>query len=611
MNRSARAGVSIVTALCVVSAQLAPAIAAVGGQAGTMSRADYEACQARDESGFRSAIEAITVRSLRSGLADFDYKAAVGDEWRKNGIDEILDKRVDAAVEDVRSNSSWGSLIQSLADSAQAQKLAMAVAERVFRSEEFKVAVEKLAVGVGKQVGSRMEIASQDATEPALACLSAYLGPRYGEAVARAVATDAGRQMGVDPTKGEADISAGSVLKETSGGLAGAAILLVRGQLANMAERIGARLVGSILSRLVSLVAGGVGLVLIAKDIWDLRHGVLPIVATEMKSESTKEKVREELAKAIAEQIGEHVKEIGAKSAERVVEVWKDFRRAHAKALELAEGNDGFKKFLNGLKPDRLPRLDETIALVMAGEGEAAVLKRLGDGTLEEAVNRLPAPAMTIARETRSLDQGLKWAAVAGDDLAKVVDHDIYRRAKADDFSHGSLQRVLALDDRLAVGRMAALDREARDTLLDSKADLKSLARALGENELETLARYLTGLEKGPRDTLLKAVAARPGVMRELASARVRDAIVASRDQAAAVAMMLEPSAVLDVPAIVRDVRAAAEGRIKAILVWQKHPAGVGVAALAMIIVLLLLRRLLMPRRREPGGGAPLETTTS
>ena len=34
------------------------------------------------------------------------------------------------------------------------------------------------------------------------------------------------------------------------------------------------------LGRLVSVVAGGVGLVLIAKDIWDFRHGVLPIIAT-------------------------------------------------------------------------------------------------------------------------------------------------------------------------------------------------------------------------------------------------------------------------------------------------------------------------------------------
>ena len=116
------------------------------------------------------------------------------------------------------------------------------------------------------------------------------------------------------------------MLIEGGEGIAGTVVLVVRRQLANMASRIGQRIVGSILSRLVSVVAGGVGLVLIAKDIWDFRHGVLPIVATEMKSKETKDKVREELAKSIAEQINDSVKEISEKTAERVVEIWLEFR---------------------------------------------------------------------------------------------------------------------------------------------------------------------------------------------------------------------------------------------------------------------------------------------
>lgn len=597
MIRLARAGVSLVTALAMTAAQAAPAFA----RAEPMSRTELDACRSRDDQGFRAAIEAITLRTLRAGIADFDYPAAVAAEWRKIGMDEILDKRVDVAVDEVRNSSSWGSLLQSLADSAQAQKLATAVAERVYRSDAVKEAIERLAVGVGRAVGSRMEIASQDATEPALACLVAYLGPRYGEAVAKSVATDAGKEMGIDPAKGEGGISAGSVLKETSGGLAGAAIILVRRQLANMAERIGARIAGSILSRLVSVVAGGVGLVLIAKDIWDLRHGVLPIVATEMKAETTKDKVREEIAKVLSEQIGDHVKEIATKSSERVVEVWHDYRRAHAKALELAEGNDAFKAFLNDLKPDRIPRLDETISLLLTTEGEGAVLKRLADGSLGEAVLRLPQKGMEIARETRSLGEGLRWTAIAGDDLAKVAELELHKRAKAEDFTGASLKRVLSLGDRLPITRIAGLKRDTRDVLFEvDDGTLKSLARTLNDDEMENLARYLSGLQKGPREAVLKAVAVRPAVMQDLARPRVRDAILSSRNQDAAVSMMLEPGATLDVPAVMRDFRAAYEGQISPILVWEKHPAGVGAAGIAVLLVLLLLRRLLMPRRGRP-----------
>ena len=196
----------------------------------------------------------------------------------------------------------------------------------------------------------------------------------------------------------------------------------MRRQLANMATRVGQRVVGSVLARLVSVVAGGVGLVLIAKDIWDLRNGVLPIIATEMKSKENKDKVQEELAKTFAEQISGHIQEIGAATADRVIEIWRDFRSAHAEALGLAERNPKFKAFIDSLTPAALPRLDEVVALLLAGEGEAGILRRLDDGTLSTAINTLPAPAMDIARETRSIDAGLKWSALAGSDLPKVVE---------------------------------------------------------------------------------------------------------------------------------------------------------------------------------------------
>ncbi|MEQ1713951.1 MAG: hypothetical protein ABL908_21500, partial [Hyphomicrobium sp.] len=163
-----------------------------------ISRADYETCQAQDESAFRAAIEVITVRALQKGTASIDYNALVADEWRKNGLDEVIDKRVDLAIAEVKAETSWGSLLQSLADAEQAQKLAVAVAERVYRSDALKAAIEGLATGVGNAVGSRIELASIDAAGPALMCLQAFLGPRYGSTVSRAVVADAGKEFGLD-----------------------------------------------------------------------------------------------------------------------------------------------------------------------------------------------------------------------------------------------------------------------------------------------------------------------------------------------------------------------------------------------------------------------------
>ena len=374
----------------------------------------------------------------------------------------------------------------------------------------------------------------------------------------------------------------------------------MRRQLANMAERVGARLVGSVLARVVSTVAGGIGVVLIAKDMWDLRHGVLPIIATEMKSRENKEKVQDELANTFSEQIASHVPEIAAATAGRVVDIWRDFRSAHAQALDLAERNERFKAFLDQLKPEALPRLDEVVSLVRGSEGEAGLLKRLGDGTLNEAVNMLPPPAMEIARETRSIDTALKWTALAGSQLPKVVELSLYRRTSPDNLTKGTLDRIIGLDDTLAIQRLTGIDAGARDTLfeLDDK-DLKSLAHSLTESELATLSRYLTGLSKEPRERVLRAVAANPALMQSLASDRVRVAVVASADQSAAVGMMLRMDSGLDAEAIMEDVRLVTDGRVSPVLIWEKHPLAVLAGLMLILIILLMLRRLFFPKRRS------------
>lgn len=599
MVHSARALVSAVIALSLASGHAAPAFAGTGAPpAGTLTKAEYEGCQTRDDASFRAAIETITLDSLKRSLATFDYKSAVADAWRSTGMDATVDKRVDEAVGEVSKETTWSDLLQSLAYQKQAQDLAIKVAERVYKSDAIKTGVEAVATDVGRKLGSSLEFASQDAAGPAIACVKAFLGPRYGSAVAAAVTGQAEQEFSIDGSKGRATVSSGAVIAQSGAGIAGAALLIVRRQLANMAGRVGARIAGSVLSRLVSVAAGGIGAVLIAKDIWELRTGVLPIISAEMKSKATKDLVQAEIARSIADQIGEHVKELAGKTSDRIVEIWHEFRRAHLKALELADRNDGFRAFLDSTAPSNLPRLDEVVGLVLAAEGEAAVLKRLADGTLHTAVNRLAPSAIDIARETRSLESGLKWSAVAGDLLPKVVESELYRRANPDDFTKASLARLVSLDDKVAITRLASLTREAREALFDvESADLRALARALPEAELATLARYLTGLEKKPRERVLRAVAAAPEKMRILASARVRDAVLASRDQSSAVEMMLRAGA--SGPAeIAADARLAWAGQISPILMWERHPAATLLAIVPLFIVLLLLRRIFLPRRR-------------
>lgn len=570
-----------------------------------MTRADYEACQSADEDAFRRSIEALSLKALEAGVKSFDYRASVDVQWRRLGMDDLLAKRVDLAIAEVRSETSWAGLAQSLINSEKAQQISSAVAERVYKSDAMKTAIEALATGVGNDVGRTLELASQDAVNPALECLRAFLGGRYGSTVAGVVSGDVEKDFGVQSAAGRATVSSGTVLQQSGQGIAGAAMILMRRQLANIAARVGQRLAGSILARLVSVAAGGVGLVLVAKDIWELRNGVLPIVADEMKSEATKALVKDELAKTIGEQINAHLHEIAAKAADRVVEIWRSFRSAHQKALDIAEKNGEFRSFLDTVKPEQLARLDEVVALLLASDGEAGVLKRLKDGTLNEAVRFLPEPAMTIARDTRSVDAALGWSTLAGDHLPKVLEHEIYKRAAPQGFTRKTLNTLIALDDHVAITRLAALAPDARDRLFGLPTqDLKRLARAFSEGELESLSRYLDGLDPEPRQRVLTAVAATPGKMQSLAAPRVRNAVLASRDQARAVDMMLRDGSG-NPEVMLEDAKAAWQGDISPLLIWEKHPLVVIGLALAGVILLLMLRRLFRPRR--PTG--PAQTT--
>jgi len=325
----------------------------------------------------------------------------------------------------------------------------------------------------------------------------------------------------------------------------------------------------------------------------------LPIIAEEMKSKATKDKVRDELAGMLEEHIGDSIREISTTTAARVVEIWTDFRRAHAKVLELAERNENFKRFLDQIKGADMPRLDELVGLILAGEGEPGVAHRLADGSLHRAVTALPVEAMEIARESRSLETAFKWWAVAGDDnLPQVVAFELNRRADPQSFSKASLQRLLALQDRVTIMRLAALSPSARESLFElDGGELKRLARSLEESELDGLSRYLTALPAAPAQRLLRVIVQSPQRMAAFAKPAVREAIIASSDQLAAVGVMLNTSTMPNPAVVYGDVQLALDGRIAPRLIWEKHALSLAIGALLMAMLVLVLRRLLVGSR--------------
>ena len=594
-----RISITVATLIVLLLASALPVIA----QKASPQPANYEACRARDETAFRNAIRDVTLAALRNRTQSVDYEALVRDQWRKHDLDRLIDKRVKLAEEDVRRQTSWGQLLRSLASSEKANELAMAVAEHVYRSDEMKAALEQAAKGVSLEVGRQIVLTTEEAATPARICLQMFLGERFGRTIADIVSADAKAAFVLDPAGRASTFNSTNVAQKASGAITGGIILLIRRQLARMARRIGQRVVGAVIGRVVSVVAGGIGVALIAydlKQLWELRNGVLPIIRDEMTSDATKTKVRKELASAIKQHMDGQLETIADSSADHILRIWRDFKVAHNKVLELSASHKPFQEFVDSLRPEQLPRLDEIVAITLRDGTVADVKTKLASGTLHRAITRLNDNGMQLARELSSVEQALSWVDIApNNDLADVLSYEVHRRASPQSFTSKSLSRVLSLGEDRTIKRLAGLKTESRGILLELNDDqLKRLARDLDSNALESFAGYLSGLESGARKIVFDAVAANPARIRDISSEQVRWAILSSRNQSAAAEMMLRRDQGFDIKAVTSALRAVAAGDLHPILVWHKHPIIVVVLALALLLVLLILKRLFFPPRR-------------
>src|SRR5262249_2682042 len=95
----------------------------------------------------------------------------------------------------------------------------------------------------------------------------------------------------------------------------------------------------------------------------------------------------------------------------------------------------------------------------------------------------------------------------------------------------------------------------------------------------------------------LQTVAAAPVRMQVLAPARVRDAVLTSSDQLAAVTMMLRAYSGFDIAVLKDDLGLVYDGRVNPVLLWDRHPSAIAAGAVAALLLLLMLRRLLFGRR--------------
>ena len=561
-------------------------------------------CRNLSDTDVRDRIRDLASTSLKSELTAIDYPALVSTYWAKADVNARIDREIDAAIAAVRGDTSWADRAYSTVSSSSAARYATAVADKAYNSEGFKDALNEVATGVAKDAGARIEKATANISNPVIACVQTALQSRYGDAIAAVFAKESEKNLEANAGQPPVKIDTSDLVASNAASISGMILVVTRRVIAKVVQSVGTRIAGVVASRIVSSVAGLVGLALIAKDIYDAGDGVFPIIAERMKSDETKLLIKDEIGKTIQTDIGQQVGAIAQETSERLYAAWLDFKQKYNRLLALSEKHPAFAEFLKDRRLDQLGRLARIVDILYGTEGEQKVLQRVADGSLNKALLDLTDAGLVIAEEQHSIEKALRWTSVAGRDLPRVVDLGVYRWLPVEGLTSENLQKILSINDRIAVARIANLDPKARDFVLSLPGDqMREFARRLNDGQLAAFADYERNLEPGAARRLLRAVVDDPSVMQGLTAQGLREAILRSRDQVAALNMIIHDDASLtslfDYTRTFKDAELVKNGVVSFRVFWERFWAAILLGAFLLLVILSWLRRLLFGSRPQ------------
>ena len=558
-------------------------------------------CRNLSDTDVRDRIRDLAATSLKTELTAIDYAALVNTYWAKAGVDTRIDQDIDDAVAFVRSDTTWADRAYSTVSRSTAARYATAVADKAYNSQGFKDALNEVATGVARDAGARIEKATSRISNPVIACVQTALQSRYGGAIAAVFAQESEKNLKSNAGQPAVKIETSDLVASNAASISGMILVVTRRVIGKVVQSVGTRIAGVVASRIVSSVAELVGLALIAKDIYDAGDGVFPIIAERMKSDETKLLIKDEIGKSIQADISQQVGAIAQETSERLYAAWLDFKQKYNRLLALSEKFPAFAAFLKDRRLDQLGRLAQIVDILYGTEGEQKVLERVANGSLNKALLDLTDAGLVIAEEQKSIEKALRWTSIAGRDLPRVVDLGIYRWLPVEGLTSENLQKILSINDKIAVGRIANLDPQAREYILSLPGDqMRDFARRLNDKQLAAFADYERNLEPVAAKRLLRAVADDPSVMLELTTEGLREAILKSRDQLAALNMIIHDDASLtslfNYTRIFKDAELVQKGVVSFRVFWERYWAAVLLGGFLLLVVLSWLRRLLFGR---------------
>ncbi|MGH1349549.1 MAG: hypothetical protein ACRBBN_01890 [Methyloligellaceae bacterium] len=563
-------------------------------------------CNVTSEADFRFGLESILKDVIGSSLKDVDYKGIVDKSWEKNQVNKLISTLVKRKARQLRRDKTIYQLISTLGSSEARTNFAQEFAEGVFGSEKFKEVIGIIANDVGLAISSKLDAITTKAEGPVASCIRKFIGPRYGDTIAILVSRQTQNKVGIDSTKTRSNAGVTDILAQSSGGLTGALMIVLRRAIVDrLSIWLGRRLVGTIVTRAVGAVVGIVGWVLIAKELWDLRLGILPILRKELKSDKTKAEVKAELIKGLDEELSKALDSVPTEVAASIFAIWINFKKQNEKVLELARKYPKFQNLLKELHSSDekralalLRKTNSLVNLTIEKGGEENFLKALNDGSLQRAILELSETGVQIAVDTKSIELAFEWTKAARDRLQDIYRIGLHKYSKPDEYDEKKIGKLLSLRNEQQMKRIAALESKKRDALFKLPQDhLQDFLENLNQYQLSALSFYIEELKPDVSQSFIRGILIEPEKMKLFSKGYVQTGILNSGDQSAAIRYMLRPNSTLNLFQLPEDIRLATNGEVHPLLLWSKEPVTLTLAAFITLFVFMTIWRLIFGRR--------------
>ena len=177
------------------------------------------------------------------------------------------------------------------------------------------------------------------------------------------------------------------------------------------------------------------------------------------------------------------------------------------RVLTLAEDSPHFLSILIDTSVESVEKLSKLVAAADVALTQIEIDTALESGQFERLLS-LPEITFLILEDSKDPATVLDWANLAGSEVGKVVETDLYRVSSPSEFSgREALNRVLALEEPEAIQKLMQLHQIERIVILGLSTDQSRAAlMALSLKDLAWLALYLAELAAEQKDPLVNYI---------------------------------------------------------------------------------------------------------